>query len=141
MEFYTSAGINLPPLLIQRNIHIANLADYCASIEKVLSCQGDKGEIYCVWGEFKVHRELIRQGVRFTLPGCPNALQWTITAAVDAPAKVQIHCSIDRPEHDEDFIESIRQFVEDWKQGLEAGKTSARQASSTAAADCLPVYG
>jgi hypothetical protein len=126
MEFYAFARIEMSPIAIQRDVHISNLTELCRSIEKVLSQQGERGEIYCVWGEFKVHRELIRQGVRFTLPGCPNALQWTITTAVDKPGVVCVHCTIEQPSHDSDFIESLQQFVDDWKQGLESGKAGVR---------------
>jgi hypothetical protein len=57
--------------------------------------------------------------VRFTLPRCPNALAWTVTAGIDTPEPVVVHCTINRAEHDADFIESIRLFVDDWRIGLE----------------------
>lgn len=128
-------------MAIQRAVHISNLTELCRSIEKVLSQQGERGEIYCTWGEFKVHRELIHRGVRFSLPGCPNALQWTITTAVDEPGLVRVHCTIEQPMHDSDFIESLQQFVDDWKHGLESGNTGRRKGSAPTAADCMPIYG
>ncbi len=136
------AKADMSPLHIQRNIQIANLAELCTSIEKVLSVQGDKGDIFCVWGEFKVYRELIRQGVRFTLPGCPNALQWTITAMNESKCHVRIHCTIEQPDHDADFIDSLQQFVEDWKSGLESGEAGMKSGGGAATTgNCLPVYG
>ena len=36
------------------------------------------------------------------------------------PAHTVIHLTINRTEHDQDFIDSIQQFVADWKTGLEA---------------------
>jgi len=141
MEFYAIARVEMSPMGIQRAIHISNLAELCDSIDRVISQQGERGEIYCIWGEFKVHRELIRQGVRFVLPGCPNALQWTITAAIDEPGSVRIHCTIDRPRHDPEFIESIQQFVDDWKLGLESGKAGACKHTAPTSEECLPVYG
>jgi hypothetical protein len=60
--------------------------------------------------------EPIRDGVRFTLPGRPNALAWTVTAKSEG---VLVHCTISRTEHDPDFIESIETFVEDWQAGLD----------------------
>lgn len=140
MEFYANAKVDLSPMMIQRDININNLARRCSSIEKVLSHDGDHGVIYCVWGEFKVQRELIRHGVRFTLPGCPNALQWTITSVTEGKKLVRVHLTIDRPEHDPDFVESLEQFVCDWKQGLEANIKHETDASR-AVNDCLPVYG
>ena len=131
----------MSPMTIQRAVHIGNLADMCDSIDKVLSHSADRGEIYCIWGEFKVHRELIRQGVRFTLPGCPNAMQWTITTAIDEPGGVRIHSTIDRPQHDPDFVDSLQQFVDDFKQGLESGKAGGCKKPVRTADDCLPIYG
>ncbi len=128
-------------MVIQRDVHISNLAELCRSIEKVLSQRGERGEIYCIWGEFKVHRELIRQGVRFTLPGCPNALQWTITTAVDEPDIVRVHCTIEQTRHESDFIESLQQFVDDWKHGLESNKVGMHKGPAHPAADCMPIYG
>jgi hypothetical protein len=64
----------------------------------------------------------VRDGVRFTLPGCPNALAWTVTAE---PEGVLVHCTINRTEHDPDFIESIETFVEDWRTGLERSDVPA----------------
>jgi hypothetical protein len=141
VEFYAFARIEMSPMVIQRDVHISSLTELCRSIEKVLSQQGERGEIYCIWGEFKVHRELIRQGVRFTLPGCPNTLQWTITTAVDEPGMVRVHCTIEQTRHDSDFIESLQQFVEDWKHGLESKKVGMRKGPARAAADCMPIYG
>jgi hypothetical protein len=43
-------------------------------------------------------------------------LAWTVTAE---PEGVLVHCTINRTEHDPDFIESIETFVEDWRAGLE----------------------
>ena len=131
----------MSPLSIQRDIHISRLAELCELIDKVLSQQGERGEIYCLWGEFKVHRELIRQGVRFTLPNCPNALQWTLTASADEPGCVRVHATIQQPQHDVEFTESLQRFVDDWKQVLESGKTAKDKVKSRPVADCLPSYG
>ena len=140
MEFHAIARIELSALDIQRMIPVSRLAEVCASIDSVQSQQGERGEIYCLWGSFKVYRELIRQGVRFTLPGCPNALQWTITAAIDEPGCVRVHATIDRPQHEPDFVESLQQFVDDWREGLESGKVSKRKVKRQATPDCLPSY-
>lgn len=128
-------------MVIQRAIHVSNLSDLCGSIDKVLSHHSDRGGIYFVWGEFKAHRELISQGVRFTLSDCPNAVQWTITTAADDPGCGRIHCTIDPPQHDPDYVDSLQQFVDDWKQGLESGKAAGFKSSVRPAADCLPIYG
>ena len=98
-------------------LSIARLPDLCASISSVLVDQIDSGRIYCVWGEFAVNREELKHGVRFTLPGCPNALAWSVTTDPGCTRTV-VHCSINKTEHDEDFIETIREFVRDWVNGL-----------------------
>ena len=72
-------------------------------------------------GAFHARREELHQGVRFSLPGCPNALQWTVTTVLPPePRHTVIHATINRANHERDFIDSIRQFVDDWKDGLEA---------------------
>lgn len=121
MEFFAIADITATVADLQRRLTIADLPRWCASVGEVFSDAGAHGEIYCVWGQFRVNREGIRDGVRFTLPGCPNALQWTVTTGQPPePDRVVIHLTINRAEHDQDFVESNRQFVLDWKAGLES---------------------
>lgn len=121
MEFFAVVDKQTSPDTLQQRLDIASLAAWCASIAQVLSHRGDEGEIYCVWGQFIARRELIRGGVRFTLPGCANTLAWTITTGLPPePARIVIHCTINRQEQDADFIDTIEQFVEDWRQGLNA---------------------
>ena len=106
---------------LQHRLTISELPRWCASIEKVFSDATSSGEIYCVWGTFHTHRETLSHGVRFSLPGCPNALQWTVTTGHQPdPRHTVIHLSINRSDQDQDFIDSIQQFVADWKAGLEA---------------------
>ena len=62
----------------------------------------------CIWGNFKINKEIIKNGVIFTLPICPNALAWTITKErIGGSDKILIHCTINKPEHEPDFIQSI----------------------------------
>ncbi|KAA6187906.1 hypothetical protein F2Q65_01355 [Thiohalocapsa marina] len=116
MEFFATVRCSLSPSLLQDHISGPRLAEVCASIDRVLNWSDDQGEVYCLWGQFLVRREVIRAGLRFTLPHCPNALAWTLTAEPDG---VLIHCTINRATHEPDFIESIETFVQDWRQGLE----------------------
>ena len=121
MEFFASTIIPATVDDLQRRLTISELPRWCASIEKVLSDAIASGEVFSVWGTFHTRREEIRGGVRFTFPSCPNVFQWTITT--DLPPSLQhtvIHATINRSEHDQDFIDSLQQFVEDWKAGLEA---------------------
>jgi hypothetical protein len=120
VEFFAIADVATTPDVLQ-TLTVKQLAAYCSDIDKVLTVDGDdRGSVYCIWGEFSVERQLINGGVRFTLPGCPNALAWTVTTGFPpAPGKVVIHCTINRQEHEEDFIESIESFIAAWRLGLE----------------------
>jgi hypothetical protein len=121
MEFFATAACALTPEQLQQRLTGPRLAEHCASIDRVLHWQDEQGEIYCLWGQFRVNRELIRDGVRFTLPYCPNALAWTITAEMDSTGanRVLVHGTINRSEHEPDFVESIEAFLDDWRAGLE----------------------
>ena len=111
---------------LQQLITLPRLPELCASIDRLLSQQGpDLGEIYCLWGQFMVSRQAIRHGVRLALLNCPHALAWTV-AAHPAEQRVVIHCTIDDREESPEFIDSIEQFVADWRHGL-APHMSARQ--------------
>ncbi|HFQ13391.1 MAG TPA: hypothetical protein ENK40_01195 [Gammaproteobacteria bacterium] len=120
MEFFATAKVTVSEQELQQQVQIASLPRFCASIYEVLGDQGEQGEINTLWGVFRVHREAICGGVRFTLPGCPNAAAWTVTIDGDRPGEATVHCTINRRQHDADFIESLEAFVEDWREGLEA---------------------
>ncbi|KAA6185071.1 hypothetical protein F2Q65_10100 [Thiohalocapsa marina] len=138
MEFFATARCRLSAEGLHAGIRGPRLAEACASIDRVLdwdtSC--DAGAIYCLWGQFQVRRELLSGGLRFTLPHCPNALAWTLTAEPDG---VLIHCTINRASHAPDFIESIELFVEDWRQGLEQLASDATDATGVDPADTAPM--
>jgi len=96
---------------------VSALPGLCRSIDRVISDNHTDGVIYCLWGQFRVNREELRHGVRFSMPDCPNALAWTITAN-SGDDHVVVHCTINKSAHDEDFIESIHEFVHDWAVGI-----------------------
>lgn len=82
-----------------------------------------------MWGHFALRRENINGGVRFTMPTCPNSLAWTVTTGFPpSPERVVVHCTINRTEHDPDFIASIEEFVALWVRGLEASPNWSRAA-------------
>jgi hypothetical protein len=64
-------------------------------------------------------RNEIKGGVRFALVECPNALTWSITTGYP-PKKEQIilHLTINRMEIDQNFMEEINEFIDDWEIGL-----------------------
>jgi len=103
---------------VYEQVTIDRLPELCASIDSVVSIQSQRvGEIYCVWGQFQVSREKIRNGVRLALLNCPHALAWTV-AAKKEEGVVVVHCTIDDKQAEIEFIETIKQFVSDWAQGL-----------------------
>ncbi len=115
MEFFAeikNKDINKDRL--KEKLSIARLPELCQSIDTVIHDNIDHGEIYCLWGDFKINREELSDGVRFSLPHCPNALAWTITCD-EGSNEIIIHCTIAKKQHDADFVESIEQFVADWQ--------------------------
>jgi len=117
MEFFAEADACCDVRRLQQMLTIAALPRYCSEISQLLRDGMEEGEIYCLWGSFTVHREEIGDGVRFTLPNCPNALAWTVTC--EGAGRILVHCTINKRDPDADFIESIESFVAAWKKGLE----------------------
>lgn len=120
MEFFASADIETTSERLQA-IEMPELALFCADIDEVVSVENESlATVYCVWGEFRIARQVINGGLRFTMPDCPNALSWTVTTGhPPAPEKTVVHATINRTGHDPDFIESIEDWVQAWKDGLE----------------------
>jgi len=119
MEFFKEVSTSTTVDQLQKMLRIGNLTELCASIDKVIEDKIHSGTIYCLWGEFAINRELIRKGVRYSLPGCPNAMAWSITKEDDTPEQLLIHCTINKLHHELEFIESIHEFLGDWQLGLE----------------------
>lgn len=117
MEFYRRVNNATYFDRLQSLLTIADLSGCCGSIYEVMHDDGDHGEINCIWGVFIIHREVIKKGVRFTMPGCPNALAWTITSE-NNDTEILFHLTINRDEHEQEFIESIEDFVDDWADAL-----------------------
>jgi hypothetical protein len=125
MEFFAKANISASAAELQRRLTISELPRWCASVEKVLGDAGTSDEIFCVWGTFRIHREILQNGVRFTLPDCPYALQWTVTTGnLPDPERTVIHLTTNRHDHDQEFLDTLRQFVDNWKTGLEKHRSS-----------------
>lgn len=118
MEFFeeitTSTVVDAD--ILKELLLINNLPILCKSITSVVKDNISDGIIYCIWGEFKINREELKYGVRFSMPDCPNALNWSITTELHT--NIIIHCTINKIEHDEDFIESIYEFINTWAYGL-----------------------
>lgn len=118
MEFFEQVkNSRLDKEQLKQLLSIARLPELCASIDSVISDEGETGVIYCLWGEFAINREKLEYGVRFSLPKCPKALAWSITTD-EENNHITIHCTINRKEQEQDLIDSILEFVEDWSKGI-----------------------
>lgn len=117
MEWFCQIEPPLSEEEISARCRLRNLPEQCSSIYKVENISADRlsAQIECVWGIFSVVFTPIRNGVRYALANCPNALQWTITS--DGGATL-IHCSINQKTTDPDFADSIQQLMEDFRRGL-----------------------
>lgn len=119
MEFFATLNLPATEEELQQQLQIETLVRFCASIYEVVNCNNNQGEISMVWGLFQVRRECIRGGVRFTLPNCLNGVAWTVTVSLDENIEeVNVHCTINRKQQDTDFVESLEDFVVDWRNGL-----------------------
>lgn len=121
MEFLQTTVIPATDSELKKRLMISTLPHWCTSIYKVLADYKTNGEINCVWGVFEIQREELLHGVRFTLPGCPYAMQWAVTTGHGPnPQHTVIHLTTNRTEHEAEFADTIRQFMLDWKNGLES---------------------
>ncbi|WP_024327275.1 hypothetical protein [Thioalkalivibrio sp. AKL19] len=116
MEFFRTLPATLDATGLQQRLNVPALPGLSDAIDTLVQDEGpDAGVVYCLWGEFRVHRELINGGVRFSLPECPNGLAWTLTTGhPPEPRAVTLHLTINRQEHDPDFIESLEMFADSW---------------------------
>lgn len=118
MEFFEEVESQSEDIeALKELLQISVLPDLCSSIDSAISENRNRGEIYCVWGQFDISREVIKKGVRFSLLDCPHAFAWTITYHEDRKVFV-VHCTIDDREEDEEFIETIQEFANNWGHGL-----------------------
>ena len=108
---------DLDQIKLKNNLTIHNMPKLCNSIDNIISDENDQGVIYCVWGKHEVRREILDNGIRFSFPQCPNALTLSITKNNDSD-KIHLHCTTNTNIEDEDFLDSIKQFIKDWMVGI-----------------------
>ncbi len=116
MEFFEFLTSDININTLQSQLSINKLPQLCESVSEVFHSDHHQGELYCIWGQFTVNRELIDKGIRFSLPHCPNALAWTVTKEDDN--QIVLHLTINKQNPDNDFVESINMFVADFKKGI-----------------------
>lgn len=118
MEFYQKVhSTNTDSDNLKRLITIDSLPVLCSSIYNIIFQQENQADIYCLWGEFNLRRDEIRHGVRFSLLNCPHTLAWAITFD-KVCQNIIVHCTIDKNEQEQEFIDSIIEFLEDCSIGI-----------------------
>ena len=154
MEWFVAVNANLQVAELQRHIRIETLGAWCASPPAIL---GEANQIgnpgtdhpgtdHPDWSAWCVHREVIRDGVRFTLPAAVYALQWTLSAGGQLRAgMVGVHCTLNTVAPEAASVAAVAAFMDAWRKGLEAGarRLQDERAAKVAAASapCAPWFG
>lgn len=139
MEFYGIADVRMSVGDIQRQIVVANLHEWCESIVQTHNDHSNKGKISCLSGDFIVHRELLSEGLRFSMPGGPHALQWTITTL--GVEGVLVHCTINAGQAEAGLVDKLEHFVANWRAGLEDWPIRLAARPGQPCFDCGDSYG
>lgn len=121
MEFFEFADVLATQEEIRNKVSIDNLPFYCKEVEAVDQADALGRVIYFRhWGRFHIRREHVMGGVRFSVPDCPNALAWTVTTGYPPqPQKIVLHATINRTEHDPEFISATKELLAALKTGME----------------------
>ncbi|OSM03981.1 hypothetical protein [Magnetofaba australis] len=121
MEFFTQTASTWDEQGLKAALSMADLPKWCEAIEAHLESDeaASWGRYDTIWGVFEITRMPIRGGYRYLLPHCPNALTWSVTTGLppDLDAVV-VHATINRENHEPDFIESLEEFVDAWRVGI-----------------------
>ncbi|OKY76889.1 MAG: hypothetical protein BM485_02175 [Desulfobulbaceae bacterium DB1] len=121
MEFFEFAEVVTTEEEIRDKLSLDKLPDFCLDIEAVDDAEELGRVIYFRhWGRFHIRRESVMWGVRFSVPDCPNALAWTVTTGCPPfPEKIVLHATINRTEHDPEFVAATKGLLTTLKVGLE----------------------
>lgn len=114
MEFFRKIDVNTDEQGIKNTGQFKNLERISAQLFLLETINEHQAGIGSLWGEFTLTRQEIKGGLRFSLLECPNALAWTITTGYEpAPDSVMVHLTINRTEKDQEFLEEIKDFLDD----------------------------
>jgi hypothetical protein len=121
VEFFEFANVVTTQEEIRDKVSINALPFFCEDVEAVDEPEELGRVIYFRhWGRFHIRRENIMGGVRFFVPDCPNALVWTVTTGYPPyPEKIVLHATINRTEHDLEFIGATKELLATLKFGME----------------------
>lgn len=136
MEWFITAHANLPASELQRHVRVDNLGEWCPdppAIDTEAAQRAASG-----WATVGVHREVIRDGLRFTLPGSAGAVQWTLTAGAQARSgTVNVHCTLNTPAAEAATVAALERFMAEWRSGLESGARRLQQLRAEKNAECI----
>jgi hypothetical protein len=114
MEFFRTIDIRTDEQKIKNTLVFEDLELMSSELILLEALNDTKAKIGSLWGEFTLARQDIKGGLRFSLLECPNALTWTITTGYEpAPEAIIIHLTINRIEKDQEFLEEIKEFLDD----------------------------
>ncbi|MDP2088778.1 MAG: hypothetical protein Q8J84_05200 [Flavobacteriaceae bacterium] len=118
MEFFRTINVQTTENQLQNLLSFENINDIIESLF-VIDYEKDTANITGIWEEFTLKRDNIKGGVRFALIECPNALTWTITTGFPPVREhIVIHLTINRAEKEQQFIDELTEFLDDWEQGF-----------------------
>lgn len=119
MEFFNILDLKTSEESIQKYLTLENLDTYSNDLFPLQQAEKDHVQIGGIWGEFTLLHQEISGGVRFALKECPNALTWTVTTGfLPEREKVVIHLTVNRKEREPEFVEEIKDFMEDISEGI-----------------------
>ena len=118
MEFFRIIDKQVTQEVIQDKIHPKSLEIFTETMLFIENSDQDfKG--LTLWGDFLISFDKINGGVRFTLKDCPNGLSWTITTGYPPERnKIVLHSTINRTQKPDEFIEEIKEFMDEWEAGI-----------------------
>lgn len=114
MEFFRIINTQIDEQDIKNTLDFNSLELMSSQLFLLESLNNSQAKIGSLWGEFTLTRQEIKGGLRFSLLECPNALTWTITTGYEpAPNSIVVHLTINRKEKDQEFLEEIKDFMDD----------------------------
>ena len=114
MEYFRIVKLKTNEQILQNQLTLSNLDKISTEIFNLDERSEKEVNIGGIWGEFTLSRSEIKGGIRFSLLECPNALCWTITTGYPPDSEsIIIHLTINRLEKNEEFIEEIKDFLDD----------------------------
>ena len=114
MEFFRIIKISTDEQKIKNTLVFESLELMSSELFLLEALNDSQAKIGSLWGEFTLARQAIKGGLRFSLLECPNALSWTITTGYEpAPDAIMVHLTINRTEKDQEFLEEIKEFLDD----------------------------